>query len=330
MHRRNFLCNSASCGAHVLSLAMFAPSAMRNIFAIQEKDDDKKVVAQEKWGRLEKVHEGVWALISTPFGKNGDFTTVCNGGIVQGETGVLVVEAFMQKKGAKWMAEHAKTLTGKWPTDIISTHYHADHSGGHLGFFPDDLAEKMQPRMWLTQATKDAAEKSFTARKMENNNFKNVQLVDAKNGATIDLGGRKVKVVPRSGHTSSDVTVEVVDPKIVFSGDLFFNRMFPNYVDAIPSRLNEYVNSLGDDDKETIYVPGHGPIADAAAVKKYKEFLSWVETQAKTAHKEKVEIEKASADFKLDEQFNDWLVWSPQNVKRAFAAWYRELDAAEK
>lgn len=306
-------------------MAMFAPSAMRNIFAIQETD---KVVANEKWGRLEKVHEGAWALISTPFGKKGDATTVCNGGIIQGEKGVLAIEAFMQRNGAKWMAEQAKKLTGRWPTDIVSTHFHADHTAGHRGYFPDDLAKKMQPRMWLTKATKEAAEKSFKDRKMKGNEFKNVELVDGDKGTTLDLGNRKVKIVPRSGHTSSDVTIELVDPKIVWCGDLFFNRMFPNYSDATPSRLNTYVKQIGEA-KDTIYVPGHGPIADHNAIRSYKNFLVWIEEQAREAHKNKVSIEKASADFKLDEQFKDWMVWSPQNAKRAYAAWFRELKKAK-
>ena len=323
MNRRNFLCNSASCGAHVLSMAMFAPSFMRSIFTIQ---DQEKVAAEEKWGRLEQIHEGVWALVSTPFGDKGDFTTVCNGGIIKGSNGVLAIEAYMKQEGATWMAEQAKRLTGKWPTDVVSTHFHADHTGGHLGYFPDKIAEKMQPRMWLTESTKAAAEKSFAQRKMENNEFKNVENIDAEKGATIDLGDRKIKLVPRSGHTPSDITVELIDPKIVWTGDLFFNRMFPNYSDAIPSRLNTYVDQIIGE-KDVIFVPGHGPVADSDAVKTYKEFLGWVEDKARAAHKEKLDIEVVTKDFKLDDQFKDWLVWSPQNAKRAFAAWYRELDA---
>lgn len=322
MDRRNFLCNSASCGAHIFSMAMFAPTMLRSVFSIQEKD---RVVAQAKWGRLEEIHEGVWALVSTPFGDKGDFTTVCNGGIIKGKTGVVAIESYMKASGASWMAEQAKKLTGRWPTDIVSTHYHADHTGGHLGYFPKDLEEKLQPRMWLTDATKTAAEKSFIDRKMENNEFKNVETIDAEKGTTVDLGDRKVKLIPRTGHTSSDITVELVEPRIVWTGDLFFNRMFPNYLDAVPSQLNTYANEMFEG-KDVLYVPGHGPIADAASIKNYKEFLSWVEGKARESHKSKMDIESATKDFKLDDQFKDWLVWSPQNAANAFKAWYRELD----
>lgn len=315
MNRRGFL-GAATCGAHVLTLACFSPSLLRQAFA---NSDDREIEAKEKWGRLEKVHDGVWALISTPF-TSRDFTTVCNGGIIQGEKGVLAIESFMQPAGATWIAEQAKRLTGSWPTDVVSTHYHADHSGGHRGYFKDGQS----PRMWLTDATKNAAEKSFKERSMEGNSFRNVSSIDPKRGATIDLGNRQVKLVPRSGHTDSDVTIELVEPKVVWCGDLFFNRMFPNYSDAIPSRLNKYVASISAAPDVT-YVPGHGPIADVAALETYKEFLGFIEQRATEAYQAGRPVEAETKEFKLPERFAKWLVWSPENAKNAFNAWYREL-----
>ena len=179
MDRRKFLSTTTSCSAHMLSLAVFAPALTRNIFLPQDKD---KVVAEEAWGRLEKVHDGVWALISTPF-TTKNFTTVCNGGIIAGSKDVLAIESFASPKGATWLAEQAQKLAGRWPTEIVSTHYHGDHTGGHQGYFN----EKENPRYWLTKETQGAAEKSFQRQKKKNK-FKNVQTIDPSKGATIDLG----------------------------------------------------------------------------------------------------------------------------------------------
>ena len=320
MHRRNFLTQSATCGAHVLTLACFAPNLLRNAFAAQEID---KVVTTEKWGRLEKVHEGVWALISTPFESN-DFTTVCNGGIIKGDSGVVVVESFNQPEGASWMAEQAKKLAGRFPTDIVSTHYHADHTGGHLGFYKDGR----NPRLWLTDSTKKAAEKSFNESDKKDNDFKNVVSIDPKEGATIDLGNRSVKLIPRSGHTASDVTIELVEPKVVWCGDLFFNRMFPNYGDAIPSRLNTYVDSIIEAPDVT-YVPGHGPIANLESMKKYKTFLAHIQESATSAFKAGKSIDEETKEFKMIDSLSEWVVWAPDNAKKAYTAWYRELKEQE-
>lgn len=321
MHRRQFIQTSGSCCAHVFGLAAFAPLLTRNVFAAQ---DDTNVVAKEKWGRLEKIEDGVWALISTPFDTR-DFTTVCNGGIIAGDKGVLAIEAFMQDAGAKWLAEQAEKLTGKRPTDVVCTHYHADHTAGHAGYAIKDH----RPNIWLTKATQKAAEKSLGERGAESPKFQQVKPLDAESPTEIDLGNRKINIVPRSGHTSSDVSIEVVDPKIIWSGDLFFNRMFPNYKDAIPKRLNDYVDELLEQKDATI-IPGHGPIADQAAVKSYQTFLAFVQAAAEDAFKAGKPAEEAAKDFKLPDHLNEWLVWSPDVAKNGYLAWYRQFEANKK
>lgn len=321
MHRRQFIQASGSCCAYIFGLAAFAPSLTRKVFAAQ---DDKNIVAKEKWGRLEKIEDGVWALISTPFDTR-DFTTVCNGGIVAGEKGVLAIEAFMQDAGAKWLADQAEKLTGKRPTDVVCTHYHADHTAGHAGYATKDK----RPNIWLTKTTQKAAEKSLAESGIESAKFEQVKLLSEKNPTEIDLGNRKINIVPRSGHTASDVSIEVVDPKIIWSGDLFFNRMFPNYKDAIPKRLNDYVGELLKLDGATI-VPGHGPIADQTAVKSYQTFLSFVQSTAEEAFKAGKPAEEAAKDFKLPENLSEWVVWSPDVAENGYLSWYRQFEADKK
>lgn len=316
MHRRHFLRSTGSCCAHVYGLATFAPALARKVFAVQDKS---KVVAEEKWGRLEQVQEGVWILISTPF-ESRDFTTVCNGGIVAGRNGVLAIEAFMQDAGAMWLAEQAKKLTGKRPTDVVCTHYHADHSSGHAGFAKDGK----RPNVWLTEKTQQAAEKAFS--EGDTQKFEQVQTLSAEEATEIVLGNRKVKIVPRSGHTSSDVTIELVDPKVIWSGDLFFNGMFPNYKDAIPERLNEYVGEISKL-KDAKIVPGHGPVADNEAVKSYQAFLEFVQEAAENSFEKGIPASEAAKLFKLPETLDKWLIWSPDVVGRGYEAWYRTFEA---
>lgn len=319
MNRRNFLAASGSCAAHMLALSFVTPALGRRIFTPRQDD---KVIATEKWGRLEEIAEGIWAHIATPF-ESQDFTTVSNGGIIMGKDRVLAIEAFMQPTGAKWMAEHAKKLTGRWPTDVVVTHFHGDHASGHAGYITEDHT----PNIWLTESTQTAAEDSFA--KIEENapgKFNNVQTLSVDEPNQIDLGGRTVTIVPRKGHTGSDVSIEITDPKVIWTGDLFFNRMFPNYGDAFPEKLNEYAAELVNLEDDVIVVPGHGPLANSEAAKIYVDFLGYVQTEAEKAIQAGADLEAAAAEFKLPERLNDWMVWSPQNAQRAFAAWKRVAD----
>src|SRR5690606_39979464 len=85
-----------------------------------------------------------------------------------------------------------------------------------------------------------------------------------------------------SGHTASDVSVELEDPHVVWCGDLVWNGMVPNYVDAIPTRLGASVHALLERGAP-VYVPGHGGTADAAGLQPYVSLLDDVEAAARRA-----------------------------------------------
>ena len=78
--RREFLAQTGSCAAHLaLASLVMTPRAR----ARWVRTGGYPIVAQEKFGRLEQVAPGVWALISTPLTQ--DYTTVSNGGILAGK-----------------------------------------------------------------------------------------------------------------------------------------------------------------------------------------------------------------------------------------------------
>ena len=174
----------------------------------------------------------------------------------------------------------------------------------------------------MTDGTRKAAEATFKRQRRKDNSLKNVSAIE--DNAVVDLGNRKVKLVARSGHTDSDVTVEVVDPKVIFCGDLFFNRMFPNYSNATPSKLEEYLKQISAA-KDVTYIPGHGPVADDEAFTRYKQLLELVRESATRSFKAGDELAPAAKAFKLPESLSKWTIWSPQNVKLAYQAWYKEL-----
>ena len=315
MNRRTFLKESASCSAYLAALASIGSSS--RIFS-QEPDDT--IVAREKWGYLQQLAPGVYAMISTGF-TSGDYTTVCNSGIIAGKTGTLVIEGTMRPEGAAWIAAQAEKLTGRGPTDLVVSHFHGDHVNGHAGY---EINGK-RPKTWVTAATKTAAEKNFEKADPPIGKFNDVQVLNADERTEIDLGGRSVSLVPRTGHTRSDVTIEISEPEVIWTGDLYFNRIFPNYGDATPPLLNSYARHLLGREGSLV-VPGHGPIADQAALLAYDEFLKTIEAAARSAHKAGTPAAKAAGEYKLPDAMSEWLVWSPKNMTRAFHAWYRALE----
>lgn len=309
--RRDFLCSAATCGAHVGLMSAFAPLWTRNLWAAQERFP---VVASEPWGRLERIAEGVWALVSTPL---VDRTTLCNGGIIAGRTGVVVVESFGSDVGARWMAEQAHRLTGRYPTHVVLTHFHGDHTGGLRG-----AKELGAPAILATPYTRDTTRGN--EEEPPNEILNRATPLDSIRPSEIDLGDRSVLVVPRQGHTDSDVTVELTDPSVMFCGDLVWNGMFPNYVNATPSRLTQAVRLMRMSGAET-YVPGHGAIADREALVRYIDLLDHVEEAARSALTEGITAEDAGARYRLPSGMEDWVLFNPAYFSRAIGSWMEEL-----
>jgi len=156
--------------------------------------------------------------------------------------------------------------------------------------------------------------------------FRDVKTLSQTEATEIDLGGRTVKVVPRTGHTASDVTIEISDPDVIWTGDLYFNRVFPNYGDATPNLLTGFVEYMGGLDDSTVIVPGHGSIANQADVKVYGEFLKTIEDGVRKAYKAGKPAGEAAKEYKLPKELQEWFVWSPEVMSRAFHSWYHVLN----
>lgn len=324
--RRSFLKHSGSCGAWLLAMTNLAPSMMRDVFSgaggsrrQESNGSNNERLFEENWGWIEKVADNAWAHIAAPFEQN-DFTTVCNGGIIAGSDRVLAIESFQKPEGARWLAERARELTGRWPTDIVVSHFHGDHVSGSAGYKTDENS----PQMWITETTRDLVKKD-QARRDQVTLLDNLSTIDEGPATELDLGGRVVKLSPGKGHTPSDVAIEVVDPNIIFCGDLVWNRLVPNFRDAQPLKLKENVASLVRED-DSIYVPGHGPLASLADLKVFQEFLNVLEDAARSAHSAGKESAVAAKEFKLSGEFADWYIFADSVMPAVFSSWYAALD----
>jgi glyoxylase-like metal-dependent hydrolase (beta-lactamase superfamily II) len=277
----------------------------------------------EPWGRLEGVAPDTWALISSPRNDHPEARrTLCNGGVIAGRDGVLMVEGFAGPAGAAWMAEQAERLTGRRPTHVVVTHFHGDHTGGTAGYargaeLPAVLATATTRRLLAEQeAGHDPARRE--ARPLLLPDTVLPDHVDE----TLDLGGSTVRLVGRRGHTPSDLVIEAGG--VIFAGDLVWNGLFPNCTHAIPTDLGRHVRGLRDL-RADVYVSGHGELSRAADMARYIDLLDHIEAAARRAMEAGTPVEQAAAGYTVPRSLGEWYMFSPRYPELAFRAWARAL-----
>jgi glyoxylase-like metal-dependent hydrolase (beta-lactamase superfamily II) len=326
--RRDFLKLASACATHLALMAAPFPLSARARWSSRAQ---RRIAAREPFGRLETLGEGLWAFISTPLG--GDYTTVCNGGIIAGDHGTLVVEAFQTPEGARWMARRARQLTGRWPTHVLVTHYHGDHSNGVPGFRQSSEEDPSQvpvegeetPSLRTTVTTRRLRQESFPDDTDQDIRALWADVVPVAEDApsTLDLGNRVVEVTPRLGHTPSDLSVALPDEGVLWCGDLVWNGMFPNYMDAVPSQLSRAVREVRSRGAK-LFIPGHGPLAGPEDLERYAAIITGVEETARTARRRGWNAQEAAERHRIPESLGEWTLFNPGYIQRAMEAWMRE------
>ena len=336
--RRDFLKGSLSCGAYTLMALAATTTANRRAFAQATAGEP---VAEAPFARVDKISDGVWSVVSTPL--QGDLTTISNGGIIAGDDAVVAIEGFQSVEGGAWLRDLCKDLTGRYPTHVVLTHYHPDHSNGLAGYFNGASA----PSVISTAGTRDLLIKMYDTLPTQphgDSGLSDVSIAgvspvvgvasvvpatvlnDETQTATLDLGGKKITMSAHVGHTPSDMAITLDDPHVTWCGDLFFNGMFPNYRDAVPISLGKTCKGLLAD-ASTVYIPGHGAIANDSQIRNYLGLLETVEEAARAGLKSGKSPKEIAEGFEVPQSLGEWFVFAPDLYEVAFTAWQRNISA---
>lgn len=219
--------------------------------------------------------------------------THANGDHTHGNALVANAEVIASAAAAREMAEYPPALVAKLK---------AGGAAGALGdagrFFADIFAP-----FDFTQARGRAPTRTFERR------------------LDLAVGGKAVELhMLGPAHTAGDVLVWVPGDRAVFTGDLLFIGGTPimwagplaNWLAACDRIL-----ALGAEN----IVPGHGPMTDAAGVRRMQEYLHWVDREARQRFDAAMPVEEAIADIALGE-YRNWL--DAERLAVNVASLYRE------
>lgn len=227
---------------------------------------------------ITEIASGVWVI------PDRRVPLVPNIGVIVGEEAVLVVDTAMgPANGGRVLAAAREKAQGK-PLLLTITHFHPEHGFGAQVFREDArIVYNRAQRDELHDKGAGYVELFRTFGPAVAAALEGVELVDPHDvydGETeLDLGGRTVQLRTWGlAHTRSDQVVFLPEGRILFTGDLVEERIFPIYpyfppddADVDGRRWIEVLRRLEELDPAMV-VPGHGAVGDSGVIAAAREF----------------------------------------------------------
>lgn len=250
-----------------------------------QADEGPAMVAQQVSASAWYV-EGVSAL-GSPANQN----FISNAAFVVTPAGVVVIDALGSPALATRLVTEIRKITPQPITNVIVTHYHADHIYGLQTF------KALGARIVAHSAAKEYLNSETARLRLEVSRQelapwvnKDTRLVEAdewiEGDKELTVGGVRfqLKLVGPS-HTPEDLVIYLPSEKVLFAGDLVFRSRIP-YVGKADSRhwITALDTLLAFD--AHIIVPGHGPLSHEARkdMKLTRDYLAYLrQTMSKAA-----------------------------------------------
>jgi glyoxylase-like metal-dependent hydrolase (beta-lactamase superfamily II) len=198
-----------------------------------------------------------------------------NVGLSIGEDGAFVIDDQFAPLSDKIMAAIA-ALTDENVTFLVNTHYHDDHTGSNDAFGAAGAIivahENVRARM-STDQFRAIFNQSFPARSAGA-----LPIVTFSDEMTLHWNGDTIRVIHVApAHTDGDSILHFQNANVIHTGDTFFNGFYP-FIDVgsggdIDGIIAAGYRVLALADEDTVIIPGHGPLSDAAGLAAWLDML---------------------------------------------------------
>ena len=342
--RRRFLAKSSYFGA-IYAAAKLVPMPALAAELAEDSRISQTPLVDKGFASVRKIGEGLYATISDP---SKGFQTVCNGGFLAGKDGALLIEGFISVAGAAFQMDALRMVSQVPVKGALDTHYHYDHSTGNSFFGANGIplwahantgkrivesygalqgADKAAFLGPLEKAVKEA--KTETARKRREEYLGHVTTVfnvanstvlalpnhpidPAKLPMKVDLGGVTAVIESYPGHSGTDVVLRVPEQNVVYAGDLLFSNMYPVTFDtqATVSGWRQTLKTFASWNKDTLFVPGHGPICGQEGIALLRALFDDIEEQAQKMHEAGVQAAEAADLYVVPEKYKNVAIFA--------------------
>jgi glyoxylase-like metal-dependent hydrolase (beta-lactamase superfamily II) len=246
-----------------------------------------------------------------------------NAGLVVDGDQSLLVDTLFDQPLTRQMLDVMADASGaaKRIDTVVNTHANADHTFGNGlvkdaeiiaseasasewdGFPPEALAEMMRN----TDQMGDVG--AFFAERFSAFDFENCELVGPSRTFSgrldVKVGDKSIELIEVGpAHTLGDILIHVPDNKVLYTGDILFIGGTPIIWAGPVGNWIKACELIMDLDVDVI-VPGHGPIADKADVRRMQEYLKYIDTETRKRYDAGLSMEDAIGDIALGD-YSSW------------------------
>src|SRR5664280_343668 len=195
-----------------------------------------------------------------------------NIGVSVGEDGVVIVDDQFAPLAPK-IREALKGITDKPIKFVLNTHFHGDHTGGNAQFSSEaPIIAQENVRKRLKEGGVVAGSEAKPAPKEA------LPVITFNDRATVHLNGEDIRAIHfPHGHTDGDSVIFFPQSNVVHMGDDFVTYDFP-FVDvrsggSVSGMIAGVEKVLSMTPPDAKIIPGHGPLATPADVRKFVQML---------------------------------------------------------
>ena len=230
--------------------------------------------------------------------------------------GVVVIDPGSSVQAGRMMVAQLRKTTKKPVTHVFNTHVHGDHWLGNQAVLEAWPQATIIAHPDMIKQAKDGAA-AFWLKLMSDmsggytdGTRAEIPTIEAADGQEFRVGGKTFRIHSSTdAHSKTDLMIEIVEDRTLFTGDNVLNRQVMNMRDGTfkgVMKATDQALALN----AALYVPGHGKTGDRKFVAEQKAYFDILMTEVRRMYDE------GKSDFEMKpviagklKAYRNWAEW---------------------
>jgi cyclase len=247
-----------------------------------------------------------------------------NAGFIVGKDYVVVVDSLATVGLTRKFRDEIGKVTDKPIRYLINTHHHGDHIyANHIFSGATIISHDYCRREAVEQGIRDPDLMNTIFPEFD---FRGIAVTPADitfdKQLALHMNEREIRLLHFGpGHTAGDIIVYLPEEGIIFAGDFIFLYSTPLGMEGSFAGWLRNLDVVANLDAKT-YVPGHGPVCGVEGLNLCRDYLLFVQREAKKRFNKGNTVDEAVKDIDLG-QFKQWP--NPERILANLERLWREF-----